>query len=355
MSRLQESLKNGERVITTELRSIDGTDPSSLAQVVSPLGNHVTAISVTDNPGANAHASSLSVAALLAGLGAEPIMNLSCRDRNRLALQADLLGAALHGIENILCVTGDDVSVGDQPETRRVFDLDSVQLLGAATALTKGQYLSGRGVNPAPRYFLGAVESPSAQPYDYRPHRALKKISAGARFFILQLTFELDRLKAFLDSVRALGLLERAFFLPSVCIVGSARGLRYLDSHVPGVSVPRGLLAEVDGLSREMQRDRCFTIAESIAYQMLELPGVSGLHIIDMANSTAVPDLIMRLRGAGGGLTDKVPRKGSKEIGVLDQQSSTVADHVILPRWQEGRAPMKEAGRSWNTRPLPIV
>src|SRR4051794_17530019 len=128
----------------------------------------------------------------------EPVMQLVCRARNRLALQADIAGAALHGIENICCLTGDDVTAGDEPEARRVFDLDSIQLVGVAEGMRRGEYLSGKKLDPAPKLFIGAVENPGAPPYGYRVDRALKKVRAGARFLQLQVSFEPERLGAFM-------------------------------------------------------------------------------------------------------------------------------------------------------------
>ncbi len=298
MSGLQQRLERGERVITAEFRVVDGADAATIRPYAEPYARHVAAISVADNPGAHAHASSLAVSAWLGRMGTEPIMNLSCRDRNRLALQADLLGAGLLGIENILCVTGDDVLAGDQPETRRVFDLDSVQLLSMAGAMTQGRYLSGRPIAPSPKFFLGAVENPGAPPREYRPERALKKVRAGARFLILQSAFAVDGVAAFLQRARQLGLLDRAFVLPSVCVAASARGLRHLGTRIPGMSVPLELISEVEGLPAAEQRMRCLAIAEALAYRLLELPGVSGLHVIDMAATAAMPDFLYRLRAA---------------------------------------------------------
>ena len=153
-------------------------------------------------------------------------MQLVCRDRNRLALQAEIAGAALHGIENICCLTGDDVTAGDEPEARRVFDLDSIQLLAVAEAMRNGRYLSGRKLDPPPHLFLGAVENPQAPPLDHRVDRALKKVRAGARFLQLQVVFELDAARALHGARRSrTGLRERAAILPSICLVRSPAAL----------------------------------------------------------------------------------------------------------------------------------
>src|SRR3954468_16857355 len=158
----------------------------------------VDAINATDNTSAHAHASNVAVAIALKTLGVEPIMQIVCRDKNRLAIQSDIVGAALHGIENICCLTGDDVTAGDEPEARRVFDLDGPQAIVTARTLADGRYLSGRALEPAPHLFIGAVENPGAPPYEHRVERAWKKVRAGARFLQLQICFESEQMEPFL-------------------------------------------------------------------------------------------------------------------------------------------------------------
>jgi methylenetetrahydrofolate reductase (NADPH) len=295
VSGLEELLAGGRRVVTAELPIADGASPALVTEPLAVLADAVDAIGVTDNAGAHAHASSLAVASLVRRAGAEPIMNLACRDRNRLALQAELLGASLHGIENVLCVSGDDVTSGDEPQARRVFDLDSPQLLSIAGTLQAGGFLSGRPIEPPPHFFLGAVENPVAPPLEYRAERAAKKVRAGARFFLLQVVFELGPLAAFLERAGALGLFERAFFLPSICIVRSAKQLRYMHEQVAGISVPAELLAEAEALPREAQRAWCFQRSVALAREALALPGVSGLHLIPLGGPQLAVDLLARL------------------------------------------------------------
>ena len=176
----------GRFVVTAELLTVNAGGVAAVQRRFEPYEAYVDATNATDNTSAHAHASPLAVAIALNQLGMEPVMQLTCRDRNRLALEADIAGAALHGIENICCLTGDDVTAGDEPEARRVFDLDSIQLLALGASMTQGTYLSGRKLEPAPKLFLGAVENPGAPPYDYRVERAWKKVRAGARFLQLQ-------------------------------------------------------------------------------------------------------------------------------------------------------------------------
>src|SRR5207245_7078231 len=184
------------------------------------------------------HASPLAIAIALKQLGMEPVMQLTCRDRNRLALEAEIAGAALHGIENLCCLTGDDVTAGDEPEARRVFDLDSTQLVATAAAMARGTYLSGRKIDPAPHLFIGAVENPGAPPFHYRVDRALKKVRAGARFFQLQVCFVKEHQERFFAEAAAKGLSEEAALIPSICLVRSPSALRFVDEKVPGIEVP---------------------------------------------------------------------------------------------------------------------
>src|SRR3954464_6613535 len=197
MSRLEEGLAAGRFVVTSELQAVDSGGLHAVRERFAPFEDYVDATNATDNTSAHAHASPLAVAIALRQLGMEPVLQLTSRDRNRLAHEAELTGTALHGIENILCLTGDDVTAGDEPEARRVFDLDSVQLLATASGMARGRYLSGRPLAPAPRLFLGAVENAEAPPVDHRVDRALKKAQAGARFFQLQVSFAASQMERF--------------------------------------------------------------------------------------------------------------------------------------------------------------
>ena len=165
-------------LLTAELPTVDGGGLDAVRRHAERIAPWVDAINVTDNTAAHAHASNVAVAIAVQQLGVEPIMQIVCRDKNRLAIQADIVGAALHGIENICCLTGDDVTAGDEPETRRVFDLDGPQLVQVTAALGRGRYLSGRTLDPAPHLFIGAVENPAAPPYAYRVQRATSSLPA---------------------------------------------------------------------------------------------------------------------------------------------------------------------------------
>ncbi len=217
------------------------------------------------------------------------MLQIVCRDKNRLACQADIVGAALHGVENICCLTGDDVTSGDEPEARRVFDLDGPQLVSVASTLAAGRYLSGRSLEPAPSLFIGAVENPGAPPLDHRPSRARKKIEAGARFLQLQICYHPDRLEAFAVALERDGLLSEVALLPTVMLARGARGLEYIDGNVAGISVPAETIERVRSAPDEAEA--AYELALEQARFALELPGVRGLHVTDFRHDGSLSRL----------------------------------------------------------------
>jgi methylenetetrahydrofolate reductase (NADPH) len=303
VSRLEDAIAAGRFVLTAELLTVNTGGLSKVHELFAPYEEYVDAVNATDNTAAHAHASPLAVAIALQQLGMEPIMQLVCRDRNRLALEAEIAGAALHGIENICCLTGDDVTAGDEPEARRVFDLDSIQLLATANTMRNGTYLSGRKIDPAPRLFLGAVENPQAPPQNYRVDRAEKKVRAGAQFLQLQVGFELGALEGFMAEAVATGLAERVAILPSICLVRTAKSLRYIDEHVPGISVPPELIERVEG-SADPEAE-CFEIGCELAEAARRIPGVRGLHLISFRKEAGIARLCSRLN---------IPTRAEREL-----------------------------------------
>ena len=293
MSELQRKLAAGELVVTGEMPVINGDGLATLERQLEPMEPFLDAINATDNPSARAHASPLAVAIALVQRGVEPIMQLTCRDRNRLALQADLLGAAMHGIENICCLTGDDVTAGDEPQSRRVFDLDGPQLISLARTIGSGRYLSGRTIEPAPRLFVGAVENPGTPPFEVRRRRAEKKADAGAGFLQLQMCYRPELLERFIAAVHERGVSARCAMLPSICLVGSATALRFIDERVPGVEVPPEVLARVDAAGDQLEE--CFELACEQARHALSLPGVAGIHLISFRKDAGIARLCQRL------------------------------------------------------------
>jgi methylenetetrahydrofolate reductase (NADPH) len=293
MSNLERKLAAREFVVTAEMPVIDGGGHAELQRQLEPMRAFVDAFNATDNPAAHAHVSPLAVSIGLQEVGAEPIMQLVCRDRNRLALEADLMGAAMYGIVNVLCLTGDDVSAGDEPEARRVFDLDSIQLIAVARALDRGHYLSGREIHPQPHFFVGAVENPSAPPLEFRVRRAAKKALAGASFLQLQLCYRRELLERFMRTAHDIGLTERLAIIPSICILRTVGGMRFVAAHVPGIDVPPETLRRVEQ-ARDAEHE-CFEIAYELASHALAQPGVAGLHFISFRKDAGIAKLCGRL------------------------------------------------------------
>ncbi|HWF74999.1 MAG TPA: methylenetetrahydrofolate reductase [Solirubrobacteraceae bacterium] len=293
MSGLERKLTAREFVVTAELPVIDGGGQAEIIRQLAPMRPFVDAFNATDNPSAHAHCSPLAVSIGLLGAGVEPVMQLACRDRNRLALEADLVGAAMHGIENICCLTGDDVTAGDEPEARRVFDLDGPQLIALARLLENGTYLSGRAIEPPPHYLVGAVENPGAPPYEYRVRRAAMKALAGARFLQLQICYRPELLARFLRAAHDTGLSRRLALIPSICILRSVGGMRFVATRVPGIDMPPETLARVEN-AKDAEAE-CFEIAYELASHALAQPGVAGLHFISFRKDAGIAKLCTRL------------------------------------------------------------
>jgi len=309
VSRLEDALEAGRFVVTAELLSVDAGGLDAVHERFAPYEDYVDAVNATDNTSAHAHASPLAIAIALKQLGMEPVMQLTCRDRNRIALEAEIAGAALHGIENVCCLTGDDVTAGDEPEARRVFDLDSTQLLATAGGIAAGRYLSGRHIRPAPHLFLGAVENPAAPPVDYRVDRALKKVRAGARFLQLQVGFTTGPLEAFMREAVAKGLAERCALLPSICLVRTPAALRFIDANVPGIEVPAELIERCERAADP--EAECFEVACELADASRSLPGVAGLHLISFRREAGIARLCQRL-----GIPTRETRADSRPVAV---------------------------------------
>jgi methylenetetrahydrofolate reductase (NADPH) len=294
MSRLERLVEDrSATIVTAELPVVDGGGLKDVQHHLNRLAPWADAINATDNAAAHAHASNVAIAIAIQQAGVEPILQVVCRDKNRLAIQADIVGAAMHGVENVALLTGDDVTAGDEPETRRVFDLDGPQAIKVARTLARGTYLSGRRLDPAPHLFLGAVENPAAPPAEYRVDRMAKKIAAGARFFQLQICYIPARLEQFVQRARDRGLTTQAAVLPTICLLRGARALRFIDEHVPGISVPS---ETIDKVARSTdQAEAAYQLALSQAGHALSLPGVRGIHITDFRHDEAAARLVEEL------------------------------------------------------------
>jgi len=296
-SHLERLLRSDVFVVTAEMPTVDGADPSVVHRIAEGLRGRVDAVNCTDNSSAHPHLSSVAAGHLLLDAGVEPIVQLTCRDRNRLALQADLLGAAALGVRNVCLMTGDDVTAGDHPEAKPLYDLDSIHLIRTARILRdEGVYLSGRKLEHPPEYLIGAVENPFAPPLELRPMRLGKKIEAGAELIQTQICFDLPRLRLFLARAGDLGLLGLVPILVGVFVPRTARALRYLRDEVPGIDVPEEVLARMEAAPADRQPDVGVAIATEIVQGVRELPGVRGVHLMAIRNEEGLHRVI---EGAG--------------------------------------------------------
>ncbi len=292
-SRLERVLRVGLFAVTAELNPPDSADPQQVYDAALALSEVADAINATDASGANVHMSSLGVCALLLNAGYEVVMQMSCRDRNRIALQGDLLGASALGVKNVLCITGDDVTNGDQPEAKRVFDFDSMHLLHTAkTMRDEGMFLSGRKLSVPPRLFLGAVENPFAPPLAWRPHRLAKKIEAGADFIQTQYVFDLETFREFMARVCDLGLDKRAYILAGVGPLKSPRAAEFMRTRVPGVVIPDAIIERLEKTPRERWREEGMQICVEIIQQLHEIEGVAGVHVMAYRQEQVVAEII---------------------------------------------------------------
>ena len=292
-SRLERVLRSGGFAVTAELNPPDSANPQEVYDAAVVLSEVCDAINATDASGANCHMSSVAICALLTRAGYEPVYQVSCRDRNRIAIQGDLLGAAAMGVKNVLCLTGDDVTAGDQPGAKRVFDLDSIQLLRTITIMRdKGMFLSGRKLTTPPRFYLGAAINPFVPPYDWQAHRMDKKIEAGANFIQTQYCFDVPRFKRFMEQVRDLVIDQKVCILVGVGPLRSDKAAEYMRTRVPGVVIPDEIVNRLRRTSKERQQEEGKRICVEIIQQVREIDGVAGVHVMAYRQEELVAEII---------------------------------------------------------------
>jgi methylenetetrahydrofolate reductase (NADPH) len=303
--RLEKLLRAGQFAVTAELSPPDSTDPDEVFQKARIFDGAVDAINATDGSGANCHMSSVAVCALLRRAHYSVIMQVSCRDRNRIAIQGDVIGAAAMGVATILCLTGDGVQAGDHPQAKPVFDLESITLLATIRKMRdESQFQSGRRITHPPHVFLGAASNPFAPPYDFRPVRLAKKIEAGAQFIQTQYCFDVERLKQFMAACRDLGLLEKVFVLVGVGPLASARSAEWIRSNVPGVHIPDSVIRRLAGSRNQKEEGKQLCI--ELIQRIREIEGVSGVHVMAYRQEETVAEII-RDSGVLGGRTPWYP------------------------------------------------
>jgi 5,10-methylenetetrahydrofolate reductase len=297
--RLERVLRRGEFAVTAEMDPPDSADADEVYQRAAVFDGWVDAINATDGAGANCHMSSVAICALLTRVGYAPVFQISCRDHNRIAIQGNVLGAAAMGVGNILCLTGDGVEVGDQPQAKPVFDLDGISLLETIRIMRdEKRFLSGRKIASPPEVFLGAAINPFAPPVDYRPLRLAKKIAAGAQFVQSQYCFDLPMLRDYMKRAVDQGLHEECFILIGVGPLASARAARWIREHVPGVHIPEAVIDRLAGAQDQIRegRDLCIELIQ----QIREVEGVAGIHVMAYRRERLAVEIIEKSAVLGG-------------------------------------------------------
>ncbi len=293
VSRLEKILTKGYFAVTGELGPPKGAERSVIEHKAQHLKGIVDAVNITDCQTAVVRMCSMAVAKILLELGIEPVMQMTCRDRNRIAIQSDLLGAYALGVRNLLALTGDHQSFGNHPEAKGVFDLDSIQLLQIVHRMgEEGVFANGEEIEGGPvRFFVGAAENPFADPFDFRPYRLAKKVKAGARFIQTQLIYNVPKFAHFMSRVRDLGLDKQVYILAGVGPIKSYGAAKYMATKVPGMDVPEEIVERMRKTPKEQQKEEGIKICVEIIQQIKEIPGVAGVHIMAIEWEEAVPQI----------------------------------------------------------------
>jgi len=296
-SRLQAALQSGRFAVTAEIGPPRGSNVGPVRRKAVLLRDWIDAANVTDNQSAVVRMATWAGSLVVMQEGVEPVMQLQCRDRNRIALQSDLLGAAAMGIPNVLLLTGDHTRFGDHPDAKPVFDLDAIDLVWTArTMRQEAKLLSGRDLKPAPDWFIGAVENPFAPPYEWRAERLGKKVAAGAQFFQTQFIYDIPIFTRFMQKVRDLGFDKKAYVLAGVGPIKSLRALEHMRSEVPGMYVPDDVVRRLRGVPNDQVAAEGLKLCSDIIQQVKEIPGVAGVHVMAFSWEDAIPEI---LEGAG--------------------------------------------------------
>ena len=282
---LQSLLGESEFVMTAEITPTLSASPEDILKQAQPLKGRADAVNVTDGAGARVSMSSVAASALLVHEGIEPVMQMTCRDRNRIAIAADLIGAAALGIRNLLALTGDDPKSGDEPDAKPVFDLASRDIIELARCMSEeGRVASGRELSGRPNLFVGAADAPFDPPPKWRPDGLLDKIAAGAKFVQTQFCFEPAIVERYLGVLEDFGILEKASFIIGVGPIASVRSARWMNENLRGVSIPDKTVNRLDGAKDQSAEGLKICVELIQAYQQLR--GVSGVHVMAPAQST---------------------------------------------------------------------
>jgi methylenetetrahydrofolate reductase (NADPH) len=294
-SHLKKVLDKGQFAVTAECGPPKGADPEAVVRKAELLRGKVDAVNVTDNQTAIVRMSSLAACALLKSAGLDPVLQAVVRDRNRIALQSDVLGAASLGIKNLLCLSGDHQSFGNQPQAAGVFDLDSIQFVQTVRSMRdKGAILGGEPLTKAPDLFIGAAANPFGDPFGFRVVRLAKKVAAGAEFIQTQCIYNTERFEKWMAMARDKGLTEKVHILGGVTPLKSAGMAKYMKKKVAGMDVPDDVIKRIEGVPSKKQGEEGIKICVETVERLKEMPGVRGVHIMAIEWEEKVAEIVER-------------------------------------------------------------
>ena len=292
-SRLEKILASGELAVTSECGPPRGALPEKVKEKSALLKDHVDGINVTDNQTAMVRMSSFAAAVIIKQMGLDPIMQMVARDRNRLAMQSDIIGAYAFGINTMLCLSGDHAKFGDHPMAQGVFDLDSVQMISMVRRMRDEEtFQGGAKIDGAPKMFIGAAANPFADPFELRVMRLAKKIKAGVDFIQTQCIFNLDKFEEWMKGVTDRGLDEKVHILAGITPMKSVGMARYMKNKVPGMDIPDAVIKRLEGVSKEQQPEEGIKMAVESIERIKEIKGVHGFHIMAIEWEEKVPQIV---------------------------------------------------------------
>jgi len=295
-SNLAKILKAGHFAFTGELGPPRGANVEVVREKAKYLVGSVDSVNITDNQTAMVRMASWAAALIAIDEGLEPNYQMVCRDRNRLAMQADVLGAYAHGIRNMLCLSGDHQQFGDHPQAKGVFDIDSIQLINMVRNMRDGKFQGGADIDTPPDMFIGAAANPFAQPYEWRVHRLAKKTEAGADFVQTQCIYNMARMREWVKQANDMGLTDKVYILAGVTPMKSLGMARYMKLKVPGMEVPDEIIDRLKGVEKKKQADEGIKIACEQIEEFKEMKGVHGVHLMAIEWEKRVPEIAERAK-----------------------------------------------------------
>jgi methylenetetrahydrofolate reductase (NADPH) len=294
-SNLEKILRAGHFAFTGELGPPRGSNVTAVREKAKPLFGNVDAVNITDNQTAMVRMSSWAASLIAIEEGLEPNYQMVCRDRNRLAMQADILGASALGIRNMLCLSGDHQQFGDHPQSKGVFDIDSTQLIGTVKKMRdEGKFLGGADIDEPPKIFIGGAANPFAEPHEWRVHRLAKKVAAGVDFVQTQCIFNMERMRTWVKEAVDMGLTEKVYILAGVTPMKSVGMARYMQLKVPGMDVPNEIIKRLQGVDKKKVADEGIRIACEQIEEFKEMKGVAGVHLMAIEWEHKVPEIAER-------------------------------------------------------------